>query len=111
VETAVKISEKFNKYLEEKIPERFHGRIKSAYSMLKNEGCTNVYLFGSLVKEKSYEGSDIDIGIRGLPDEKFFKVYAMLDHISDIEIDLVDFDDENDFFCMLKDIGRVKEIE
>jgi len=106
-----KISEKFNKYLKDTVPYRFQENIKKAYILLKKEGCNKVYLFGSLIKGKTNERSDIDIGIKGLPDEKFFRVYSAVNHVSDITIDLVDFDDSNDFFLLLNEIGRIKEIE
>jgi len=111
MEQTIKISKKFDKYLKDTVPGRFQKSIKRAYSLLKKEGCTNVYLFGSLVKGKTNEMSDIDIGIKGLPDEKFFRVFSAVNHVSNINVDLVDFDDSNDFFSLLIEIGRIKEIE
>ena len=111
MEQTIKISDQFNKYLKETVPYRFQENITKVYSLLKNEGCNKVYLFGSLVNGNVNEKSDIDIGIKGLPDEKFFRVYSAVNHISDITIDLVDFDDSNDFFSLLNEIGKIKEIE
>ena len=107
----IKISKKFDKYLKDTVPRRFQKNIRIVYSLLKKEGCTNVYLFGSIIKGKTNEISDIDIGIKGLPDEKFFRVLSDVNHVSNITIDLVDFDDSNDFFSLLNEIGRIKEIE
>jgi len=111
MEQNIKISEKFDEYLRDTIPYRFQENIKKAYILLKKEGCNKVYLFGSLVKGKTNERSDIDIGIKGLPDEKFFRVLSAVNDVSDITIDLVDFDDSSDFFSLLIEIGRIKEIE
>jgi hypothetical protein len=43
--------------------------------------------------------------------EKFISVYSTLDDVSNITIDLVDFDFDTDFFFLLNEIGRIKEIE
>jgi len=111
MDQSIRVSDKFNQYLNDQIPFRFQNNIKKIYNLLKNEGCHKVYLFGSLINGKTNEMSDIDIGIKGLPDEKFFRVYSAVNHVSDISVDLVDFDDSNDFFCLLNEIGRIKEIE
>ena len=78
--------------------------------MLKNEGCTSVYLFGSMVTGKVHAHSDIDIGVKGLPPEKFFKTYSELYTGFDNEINLVDFDSDSHFFSLLKKLNEVVEI-
>ena len=77
---------------------------------IKNEGCENVYLFGSMVTGKIHSNSDIDIGIKGLPPEKFFKIYSKLYMNFDNEIDLVDFDCNNQFFSLLERLGEIVEV-
>jgi len=104
------LSKDFQRYLKDYIPRKFHNDIVKAYILLKQKGCTRVYLFGSLVKGKTHKYSDIDIGIQGLPGEKFIRTACDLDKVSNIPIDLVDFDFDSDFFCLLKDINRIKEI-
>jgi predicted nucleotidyltransferase len=49
----------------EKIPLKYQEDIEKATNLLKNEGCKNIYLFGSLITGKIHENSDIDIGISG----------------------------------------------
>jgi predicted nucleotidyltransferase len=93
-----------------KIPERYQEDIKKATNLLKNEGCKTVYLFGSMVTGKIHQNSDIDIGIKGLPAEKFFKVYSKLYMNLDNEVDLVDFDYDNQFFSLLERLGEIVEI-
>jgi len=94
----------------ERIPEKYRNDIKKASNFLKDEGCKTVFLFGSMVTGKIRENSDIDIGIKGLPPEKFFKVYSKLYLNLDNEFDLVDFDSEIDFFSLLNKHGEVVEI-
>ncbi|MDR2757742.1 MAG: nucleotidyltransferase domain-containing protein [Spirochaetaceae bacterium] len=76
----------------DKIPEKYQEDIKKATNLLKNEGCKSIYLFGSMVTGKIHKNSDIDIGISGLPPQRFFKVYAHLDKELLNRVDLVDFD-------------------
>ncbi|MCL1865680.1 MAG: nucleotidyltransferase domain-containing protein [Spirochaetes bacterium] len=92
------------------IPQKYQKDIEIAISILKNEGCQSIYLFGSLVTGKNHDGSDIDIGIKGLPKGKFFEVYSKLYFDLENNIDLVNFDANSDFYSMLDRIGEVIQI-
>jgi len=92
------------------IPAKYQEDIKKANAFLKDEGCEAVYLFGSMVTGKIHANSDIDIGIKGLPPEKFFKVYSKLYMNLDNEFHLVDFDYDNEFFSLLKRLDEVVEV-
>jgi predicted nucleotidyltransferase len=96
--------------MELNIPLKYRQDIENATKMLKNEGCEAVYLFGSLVTGKNNENSDIDLGIKGFPAEKFFKLYSRLYFDFENKIDLVDFDSDEDFYSMLNRIGEVVQI-
>jgi len=96
--------------MEINIPPKYRQDIESATSLLKNEGCEAVFLFGSLVTGKIRDDSDIDIGIKGLPEGKFFDVYSRLYFDMENKIDLVDFDANSDFHLMLDKIGEVVQI-
>jgi predicted nucleotidyltransferase len=84
--------------------------LKKAVLILKKEGAKKVFLFGSTAIGKSAGNSDYDLGIKGLPPESFFKTYDRISKEINSPIDLVDFDKENDFYNMLKDIDEVVEI-
>ncbi|HIJ59005.1 MAG TPA: hypothetical protein HPP56_00100 [Nitrospirae bacterium] len=57
-----------------------------------------LYLCGSILKEGFHRHSDIDLVIKGLSAEDFFKAYALLIRESDFQIDLKPFEDlTNDF--------------
>ncbi|MCL2792175.1 MAG: nucleotidyltransferase domain-containing protein [Spirochaetaceae bacterium] len=92
------------------IPEKYQDDIKRATHFLKNEGCKDVFLFGSLITGKIHQNSDIDIGITGLPPKKFFRVYASLDRELENKVDLVDFDLRIDFYHLLDSLGEVVKI-
>ena len=96
--------------MELSIPTEYRKDIDIAASFLKNEGCQSIYLFGSLVTGKVHQNSDIDIGIKGLPPEKFIRVYAKLGNSVSNTIDLVDFDENDKFYNLLNSIGEIVKI-
>jgi predicted nucleotidyltransferase len=96
--------------MELNIPSKYQKDVEIAANLLKDEGCQSIYLFGSLVTGKIHQNSDIDIGIKGLPPEKFFRVYAKLDNNLLNEVDLIDFDENNKFYNLLNSLGEIIEI-
>jgi len=96
--------------MELNIPSKYREDIDIATNFLKNEGCQSIYLFGSLVTGKIHQNSDIDIGIKGLPPEKFIRVYAKLDNNLSNTVDLVDFDENDKFYNLLNSLGEIVEI-
>ena len=95
----------------EEIPAKYQEDIRKAKIFLKNEGCKTVFLFGSMVTGKIHENSDIDIGISGLPPQKYLRVYAQLDKEVSSKVDLIDFDLNKELYSLLNSIGEVVEIE
>jgi predicted nucleotidyltransferase len=93
-----------------KIPQKYQEDIKIVTNLLKKEGCKSVYLFGSMVTGKIHDNSDIDIGIKGLPAERFFSVYSKLYGTLNTKIDLVDFDFDIKFFSLLNELEEIVEI-
>jgi len=96
--------------MELNIPIKYRQDMENATKLLKNEGCEAVFLFGSLVTGKVRDNSDIDIGIKGYPTGKFFRLYSRLFFDFDNKIDLVDFDTNEDLYLMLNKIGEVIQI-
>jgi predicted nucleotidyltransferase len=92
------------------IPSKYQKDIDIATNFLKNEGCQSIYLFGSLVTGKIHKNSDVDIGIKGLPPEKFIRVYAKLGNNVSNTVDLVDFDENDKFYNLLNSLGEIVEI-
>lgn len=92
------------------VPKSYERDIEIAKEFLKEEGCSEIYLFGSLLTDKSNKDSDIDIGIRGCPNKFFFRMYSKLSDKLEHSVDLVDFDSERDFFSMLDSIEEVIRI-
>ena len=92
------------------IPEKYQEDIKKATVLLKKEGCEEVFLFGSMVTGSFHQNSDIDIGIKGLPPKRYFRVYASLDKELSNKVDLVDFDLNKDFYNLLSSLGEITKI-
>jgi predicted nucleotidyltransferase len=96
--------------MELNIPQKYRQDIENAAKLLKNEGCDSIYLFGSLITGKIHDNSDIDIGIKGVPEKKFFSLYSRLYFDFDNKIDLVNFDANDSFYSMLNEIGEIVQI-
>jgi predicted nucleotidyltransferase len=93
-----------------KIPEKYRSDIEKAASCLKEEGCTAIFLFGSLVTGKYNDTSDIDLGIKGLSPQKYIRTYSKLNNIIKSNFDLIDFDENIDLYNLLYSIGEIVEI-
>jgi predicted nucleotidyltransferase len=58
---------------------------------LKADGCSKIFLFGSLAEGENNVNSDIDISVSGLSSKKFLKAVALLPYLIKYKVDLVDF--------------------
>jgi predicted nucleotidyltransferase len=91
-------------------PKIYQKDIQHAVEILKEEGCANVFLFGSLTTGKVRDGSDIDLAIRGCPKGKFFKLLGKLLLELDHPVDLVNLDRQDAFAKYLEKEGRLLQI-
>jgi len=73
--------------------------LAKATNILKNAGCTEIYLFGSQAT-----------GVKGLPPKLFFRMHSDLEEALKMPVDLVDFDYQKDFFDLLQRVGELKKI-
>ncbi len=67
-----------------------------------------VIVFGSLIdKERFHKYSDIDLAVKGIPDDKFYKAYGEITGLSnDFHVDLVDINDcKESLFEVIKKEG------
>ena len=83
------------------LPLTYQEDIKKAIKILKENGATEIYIFGSIEKGNFNKNSDIDIAIRGVKQENFYKVASILMFEIEKEIDLIDLDDEKDKFARM----------
>lgn len=84
--------------------------LKRAVKILQEEGCREIYLFGSVAMGNAGPDSDLDIGIRDYPRERFFRIYGRLLTELQHHADLVDFGHQSALFAVLSEIGEVRRI-
>lgn len=82
-------------------------QVEKAAALLKQAGCKEVYLFGSVAENKEHDGSDIDLAIRGCPPGKFFELLGKLMLELDCPVDLVNLDREDTFTRHLLSEGNL----
>jgi predicted nucleotidyltransferase len=92
------------------IPEVFQEDIKRAIKILKDGGCTEIYVFGSGVTGKVRNGSDIDLAVRGCPQGHFFHLLGRLLWELDRPADLVDLDAPDAFAQYLQKEGALLRV-
>ena len=90
-----------------KIPEPYKKDIDIAINILKEEGCSEVYIFGSIAEGTFNANSDIDIAAKGIKKEKFFKVFARLMNAMEHSVDLIDMEQNIRFTKHIFDIGDI----
>lgn len=93
------------------IPELFEKDIIRAVRILKEEGCSEIFLFGSGATGKVRDESDIDIAIRGCPKGRFFQVLGRLIWELNRPVDLINLDAQDAFAQYLQKEGALLRIE
>jgi len=93
-----------------KIPKVYQKDVRRAVKILKEAGCTHIFLFGSLAGGKVRDGSDIDLAIRGCPKGKFFHLLGQLLLELDHRVDLVDLGRQDAFTRYLEERGELLQI-
>lgn len=93
------------------LPYSYQQDIKKAIKILKENGAKEVYIFGSLANGKFNENSDIDIAVKGLKSNDFYRIASILMFELENEFDLIDLDDkENRFSQMLLKVGGLLKV-
>lgn len=92
------------------IPESYRRDLHRATEILKDVGCTEIYLFGSLVSGPIHQRSDVDLAVRGCPKRRFFPILGRLRRALDHAVDLVDLDSKDLFVRYLETEGELVQI-
>ena len=93
-----------------KIPSVYEKDVRRAVQILKDAGCTHIFLFGSITSGKATARSDIDLAVRGCPKGKYFRVLGKLTREIDHPLDLVNLDTQIWFAKHLETEGRLIQI-
>lgn len=92
------------------IPSTHKEDFEKAISILKQAGSTEIYLFGSLAEGTSDKDSDIDIAVKGIPEENFFHIYGKLLTSVEHSLDLVCLDYKSNFNEYLVSKGNLLRV-
>ena len=92
------------------LPEDVKRDISIATEILMQDGCKEVYLFGSLATGSFAPDSDIDLATVGLPKERFFAAYGRILSSIRRRVDLVGLDYNQDFGNRLKEVGALSRV-
>jgi len=92
------------------IPSEYKKDVERAVKILKEEGCKDVYLFGSITQGEMRKESDIDIAIKGCPSGKYFNLLGKLMIELDHPVDLVNLDKNEDFASFLFREGELVNV-
>lgn len=92
------------------LPKDYREDVHRAVKILKEAGCTQVFLFGSLTDGKVREGSDIDLAVRGCPKGRFFHLLGKLLVELDHPVDLVSLDRQDAFARYLEEEGGLLQV-
>jgi len=88
-------------------PETYQKDIDTAISILKEEGCSEVYIFGSIASGKAKVDSDIDIAVKGIKKGSFLKIYAKLTIALEHQVDFVDLNSNKRFTKHIFETGDI----
>ena len=93
------------------IPDAFQADVRRATEILKEAGCTEIFVFGSLAKGRAGKSSDLDLAVRGCPKAGFFHLWGKLFMSLEHSVDLVDLDSEDPFARYLEMHAEVIQID
>lgn len=90
--------------------ERTHNDIQTAARILREQGATEVFVFGSAASDTMRPDSDIDLAVRGLPPEKFFRAMSLVTRAVHRTLDLIDLDEPSMFSAYLQERGELRRV-
>ena len=79
--------------------------IQRAVDILQHNGAREVYVFGSHARGDARPGSDLDLAVRGVPPERFYRAVGELCSALSISVDVVDLDESSPTLDYLKEHG------
>ena len=92
------------------IPEDMREDITRAAHLLKEAGCSEVFVFGSAATGKVSAESDLDMAIRGCPRGRFFELLGKLIRELRHSVDLVNLDAADPFARRLEEDGELVRV-
>lgn len=93
-----------------KLPPAYQKDVERAVAILKEAGCTRIFLFGSAAAGRPGSSSDIDLAIQGCPKGQFFHLLGKLLLELEHPVDLVNLDQQDAFARYLEREGALLQI-
>ncbi|MBN1997121.1 nucleotidyltransferase domain-containing protein [candidate division KSB1 bacterium] len=93
------------------LPDEYKKDIEKAIDILKNGGCRDIFLFGSVTTGNDDSQSDIDLAITGCPRGRFFHLLGKLLFELNRSVDLINLDNQDTFSKYLEKSGELRQIE
>ena len=93
-----------------RLPEELTRDISAATEILVQDGCKEVYIFGSIASGTYTSDSDIDLATVGLPKDRFFATYGRILSTVRRHVDLVGLDYDTDFGNRLRQMGPLSRV-
>ena len=84
------------------LPDSIKRDVARGVAILKEAGCQQVYVFGSVAEGRVRPDSDIDFAVRGCPVKQFFKLQGRLLIELRRSADLIDLDADPDLTAFLE---------
>jgi predicted nucleotidyltransferase len=81
-----------------------------AAAILREEGASEVYVFGSLARGEGGRDSDLDFAVSGLPEERVLRAMGRLLSETGRMSDLIRVEREPDFVRYLQSTGELRRV-
>lgn len=85
--------------------ENIRCEIDKAVAILLRHGAREVYLFGSQARGEAAPESDVDLAVRGMPPEHFYRALGEVFCTLSVPADVVDLDESGPALDYLKEHG------
>jgi len=84
--------------------------LQEAVNLLRSFGASQVFIFGSAVRDELRTDSDIDMAVSGLPPRVYFSAISKASDLLGRPVDLVDLDDDTPLVRHLLDSGDLVRV-
>lgn len=92
------------------LPAPMQRDLRAATRILKEGGCSAVFLFGSVARGAMHPKSDLDLAVHGCPPQQFFHLFGRLLTDLDHPVDLVDLHVPSPFVDFLMSQGHLVQL-
>jgi predicted nucleotidyltransferase len=84
--------------------------VSTAVAILREEGASEVYLFGTHARGRASAGSDLDLAVAGLAPDRYYAVIGRLMASLRTDVDLHRIEDGSPLIKYLRQRGELKRV-